>query len=77
VGCQPQASLPPKRRDRLSPPDADEGDRADAANPLAGDPGFEPVSRGMRAALPYLDDLVAGDTFDSLAVLAGRLDGDH
>lgn len=46
-------------------------------NPLKGDPGFEPVSRGMRAALPHLDDLVAGDTFDSLAVLASRLGGDR
>jgi uncharacterized protein len=42
-------------------------------NPLKGDPDFEPVTRGMRAALPYLDDLVAGDTFDSLVILAGRL----
>jgi uncharacterized protein len=46
-------------------------------NPLAGDPGFEPVSRGMRAALPYLDDLVAGDTFESLALLARGLGGDR
>lgn len=46
-------------------------------NPLKGDPGFEPVSRGMRAALPHLDDLVAGDTFDSLALLARRLGGDR
>jgi uncharacterized protein with von Willebrand factor type A (vWA) domain len=46
-------------------------------NPLAGDPAFEPVSRGMRAALPYLDDLVAGDTFESLALLARALGGDR
>lgn len=46
-------------------------------NPLKGDPGFEPVSRGMRAALPHLDDLVAGDTFDNLAVLTSRLGGDR
>jgi uncharacterized protein with von Willebrand factor type A (vWA) domain len=42
-------------------------------NPLKGDPDFEPASRGMRAALPYVDDLVAGDTLDSLERLAGRL----
>jgi uncharacterized protein with von Willebrand factor type A (vWA) domain len=29
-------------------------------NPLASRPGFEPVSRGMRAAAPYLDALVPG-----------------
>jgi uncharacterized protein with von Willebrand factor type A (vWA) domain len=35
------------------------------------------LGRGMRAALPYLDDLVAGDTFDSLALLARGLGGDR
>jgi uncharacterized protein len=43
-------------------------------NPLKGDPEFRPVSRGMRAALPYIDELVAGDTLGSLAGLAARLD---
>jgi uncharacterized protein with von Willebrand factor type A (vWA) domain len=43
-------------------------------NPLKGDPEFRPVSRGMRAALPYVDELVAGDTLGSLAGLAARLD---
>jgi|AMFO01.1.fsa_nt_gi Protein containing von Willebrand factor type A (vWA) domain len=28
-------------------------------NPLAGRPGFAPETRGMRAALPYVDDLLA------------------
>jgi uncharacterized protein len=42
-------------------------------NPLAGDPEFQPISRGMRAVLPHVDDLVAGDTFHSLASLAVRL----
>jgi uncharacterized protein len=42
-------------------------------NPLMGDPDFEPVSRGMRAALPWIDELVAGDSFESLAELAVRL----
>jgi uncharacterized protein len=42
-------------------------------NPLMGDPEFEPVSRGMRAALPWIDELVAGESFESLAELATRL----
>ena len=42
-------------------------------NPLKGDPDFRPASRGMLAALPHLDDLVAGDTFGSLADLAAQL----
>jgi uncharacterized protein len=42
-------------------------------NPLMGDPDFEPVSRGMRVALPWIDELVAGDSFESLAELAVRL----
>jgi uncharacterized protein with von Willebrand factor type A (vWA) domain len=42
-------------------------------NPLKGDPEFQPVSRGMRAVLPYIDELVAGDTFESLTRLAARL----
>jgi uncharacterized protein with von Willebrand factor type A (vWA) domain len=42
-------------------------------NPLMGDPDFEPASRGMRAALPWIDELVPGDSFESLAELATRL----
>ena len=42
-------------------------------NPLKGDPEFQPVSRGMRAALPHIDELVAGDTLDSLARVAAHL----
>jgi uncharacterized protein with von Willebrand factor type A (vWA) domain len=48
-------------------------------NPLKGDPEFQPVSRGMRAALPHIDELVAGDTFERLARVAaglGRADRD-
>jgi uncharacterized protein with von Willebrand factor type A (vWA) domain len=29
-------------------------------NPLKATPGYEPLARGMAAALPYVDDLVAG-----------------
>jgi uncharacterized protein len=44
-------------------------------NPLAGDPDFQPVSRGMRAILPHVDELLAGDSVERLAQLAGRLGG--
>jgi uncharacterized protein with von Willebrand factor type A (vWA) domain len=34
-------------------------------NPLSGNPGYHPVSNGMRAALPYLDYfLPAGSLYD-------------
>ena len=40
-------------------------------NPLAADPGYEPLTRGMRAALPHTDRLLAGQ-LDRLAGRAGR-----
>jgi hypothetical protein len=36
-------------------------------NPLAGRPGYAPETRGMVAALPYVDDFLAAGTFDDLA----------
>ena len=42
-------------------------------NPLKGDPGYAPVVRGMRAALPSIDHLVAGDSLGSLERLADLL----
>lgn len=42
------------------------------ANPHAARPGFEPATAGMRAALPYVDDLVGGhslDAYEQLSVL--------
>lgn len=39
-------------------------------NPHKGRPGFEPVTGGMVAALPHLDDLVAGHSFAALEELA-------
>jgi uncharacterized protein with von Willebrand factor type A (vWA) domain len=42
-------------------------------NPLKGDPGYAPVVRGMRAALPSIDHLVAGDSLGSLERLAELL----
>jgi uncharacterized protein with von Willebrand factor type A (vWA) domain len=38
-------------------------------NPLAGHEGFAPEARGMAAALPYLDELVAGGTARNLEEL--------
>jgi uncharacterized protein with von Willebrand factor type A (vWA) domain len=42
-------------------------------NPLAGRPGFEPATQGLRAALPYVDELVACGNVRSLEELGGRL----
>ncbi len=42
-------------------------------NPLAGDPRFEPVCRGMRAALPYVDYFMPADNLRSLKRVARLL----
>jgi uncharacterized protein with von Willebrand factor type A (vWA) domain len=39
-------------------------------NPLKGDPAYEPLTRGMRAALPHLDVLASGHNLASLEGLA-------
>ena len=39
-------------------------------NPHRGREGFAPVTAGMSAALPYLDDLLAGHTVDALSEVA-------
>jgi uncharacterized protein with von Willebrand factor type A (vWA) domain len=44
-------------------------------NPHRGMPGFAPMTAGMVAALPHVDDFVDGHTFDSLARLAALLSG--
>ncbi|QIA27711.1 VWA domain-containing protein [Thermaerobacter sp. PB12/4term] len=41
-------------------------------NPLAGDPRYRPLARGMRAALPFVDALLSAHDLESLALL-GRL----
>jgi uncharacterized protein with von Willebrand factor type A (vWA) domain len=45
-------------------------------NPLAGDERYQPIAGGMRAALPWVDQLMPGDTVAALqdvaAVLSGR-----
>ncbi|SOC35722.1 uncharacterized protein with von Willebrand factor type A (vWA) domain [Rhizobium subbaraonis] len=44
-------------------------------NPLKGWNGYEPVARGMAAALPHLDLFAAANTLDSLAALRPHLQG--
>jgi uncharacterized protein with von Willebrand factor type A (vWA) domain len=39
-------------------------------NPLAADPRYEPLTRGMRAALPHVDHLLPGNSLASLESLA-------
>ncbi|MCF8129894.1 MAG: VWA domain-containing protein [Deltaproteobacteria bacterium] len=41
-------------------------------NPLAGDPDYEPLCRGMNTALPYVDHFMAADSLSSLKRV-GRL----
>jgi uncharacterized protein with von Willebrand factor type A (vWA) domain len=42
-------------------------------NPLAGTEGYEPLARGMRAALPHVDDFLAAADVASLSGLCRRL----
>jgi uncharacterized protein with von Willebrand factor type A (vWA) domain len=44
-------------------------------NPLKGDPRFEPLAGGMRAAYPYVDRLVSGHDVASLEALGTILRG--
>jgi uncharacterized protein len=43
-------------------------------NPLAAHPDFEPLTRGMRAAVPHTDELLAGNSLASLEELADILE---
>ena len=43
-------------------------------NPLAADPRYEPLTRGMQAAIPHTDRLLAGNSLDSLRQLAQTLE---
>jgi uncharacterized protein with von Willebrand factor type A (vWA) domain len=43
-------------------------------NPLAADPRYEPLTRGMRAALPHLDRLLPGNSIRSLEELAALME---
>ena len=42
-------------------------------NPLLGSPGYEPLTRGMQAALPYIDDFLPAHNLHSLQELALHL----
>ena len=46
-------------------------------NPLLGSPEYEPLTRGMQAALPYVDDFLPVHNLASLEDLAERLAGLH
>jgi len=43
-------------------------------NPLAAHPDYEPLTRGMRAAVPYVDELLAGNSLESLRQLARMME---
>jgi uncharacterized protein with von Willebrand factor type A (vWA) domain len=43
-------------------------------NPLKASPDYEPLTRGMVAALPYVDHLLAGNSIRSLEELAKLLE---
>jgi uncharacterized protein with von Willebrand factor type A (vWA) domain len=42
-------------------------------NPLKGDPAYEPLARGMQAALPHIDTFAAGHNLASLEAVAAAL----
>jgi uncharacterized protein with von Willebrand factor type A (vWA) domain len=43
-------------------------------NPLAADPRYEPLTRGMQAALPHVDHLLPGSSIASLEALADLME---
>ena len=43
-------------------------------NPLAGEPGDQPLAQGMAGALPYIDHFLPGHNLNSLTTLAKVLD---
>jgi uncharacterized protein len=44
-------------------------------NPLAADPAYAPLTRGMQAALPHTDHLLPGNSVASLQALADLMEG--
>jgi uncharacterized protein with von Willebrand factor type A (vWA) domain len=42
-------------------------------NPLIGSPGYQPMTRGLQAALPFVDDFLPAHNVDSLASLGAHL----
>ena len=45
-------------------------------NPLKAHEGYAPLTRGMQAALPHVDDFMAGNSLASLEELAELLEGE-
>ena len=43
-------------------------------NPLKAHAGYEPLTRGMQAALPHVDEFLAGNSLRSLEELAALLE---
>jgi uncharacterized protein len=43
-------------------------------NPLAADPRYEPLTRGMQAAMPHVDHLLPGNSIASLEALASLME---
>jgi uncharacterized protein len=43
-------------------------------NPLKGSPRYQPLARGMRAALPHVDRFLPGHNLESLEALSRCLD---
>jgi uncharacterized protein with von Willebrand factor type A (vWA) domain len=43
-------------------------------NPLKGSPGYEPLTRGMQAALPHADDFLPAHSLGSLEALGRKLE---
>ncbi len=44
-------------------------------NPLKASPGYQPLARGMAAALPHVDDFLEGHSLESLEILAALVLG--
>jgi len=44
-------------------------------NPLKAAPGYQPLARGMAAALPHVDEFLSGHNFESLEELARAIAG--
>ena len=44
-------------------------------NPLKAAPGYQPLARGMAAALPYVDVFLSGHNFEGLEELARAVAG--
>jgi uncharacterized protein with von Willebrand factor type A (vWA) domain len=43
-------------------------------NPLAGRPAYAPLTRGMKAALPYVDDFLPVTNFSNLETVVAVLE---